>query len=106
MDEKLFEQQEQPSDIDAFKESIGEDANDEWSLYGKLLRSWGTGGKERARQMCIYDADKFSVGDDPIKLYLEKVLFDAGESGLEKKTPWNHRRRREEGLPMLFDYEK
>jgi hypothetical protein len=70
----------------------------------RILDTWRKYGKEAAKRFCINDADKFD--DEEIKLFVERELFDAGEDGLSKKTPWNTYRRNKAGLPHLHSYDE
>ncbi len=85
---------------DAFERFLGDRVDD--IFYKRLLRFWRANGDAGARRFCINDADKFD--DEDVKLFLEKELFDAGEQGLDKKTPWNSYKRSKAGLPPLFEW--
>lgn len=97
-----LEQSARKSKVEVLNELLGDEAKD--VLYGRLMAVWRKHGDDEARQFCINDADKFT--DDRIKLFLEKELFQAGEEGLDRKTPWNSFRRQQLGLPMLHSYEE
>ena len=89
--------------LEEFKEFLKSRGEEDDHLYGRLIGYWENKGEEQARWFCKNDADKFD--NEKVKLFIEKVLFDAGEAGLAKYTPWNFYRRHKAGLPALYDYE-
>ncbi|OGH84969.1 MAG: hypothetical protein A2493_01740 [Candidatus Magasanikbacteria bacterium RIFOXYC12_FULL_33_11] len=88
---------------DEFETFLGDESKDH--LYQRLLYIWRNHGIEATKLFCINDADKFPLGEDRVKSYLENKLFDAGEDGLSKKTPWNNYKRQKAGLSVLHSFE-
>ncbi len=88
--------------LSQYEDFLSNRSNDH--LNNRLLENWLKYGESSARHFCINDADKFT--DKETILFLERVLFNAGENGLDKKTPWNTSRRYEAGLPLLHSFDE